>query len=107
MNIVTMRVGLAILLVLGSATTEVASQTVPLKQLMRQKLVQSEKLLEAVVTSNWAEQSSAFMEAAHDLVDAADRRDQEATPVAYLSLTLSCVRCHQYVARARIAQAAR
>ena len=134
MNIVTMRVGLAILLVLGSATTEVASQTVPLKQLMRQKLVQSEKLLEAVVTSNWAElarrsrtleeltnepawmalktpeyvrQSSAFMEAAHDLMDAADRRDQEATPVAYLSLTLSCVRCHQYVARARIAQAAR
>jgi hypothetical protein len=133
MNIVTTRVVLAMLLVLGSATTEVASQTVPLKQLMRQKLVQSEKLLEAVVTSNWAElarrsrtleeltnepawmalktpeyvrQSSAFMEAAHDLADAADRRDQEATPVAYLSLTLSCVRCHQYVARARIARTA-
>lgn len=131
MNSVTTRVGLVILLVLGSVTTEVASQTVRLKQVMREKLAQSEKLLEAVVTSNWAElarrsqtleeltndpawmalktpeyvrQSSAFAQAAHDLLEAAGRRDQEAAPLAYLSLTLSCVRCHQYIARARIAR---
>ncbi len=129
MNSKTARVGLVILFTLAVGTTEVASQTVQLKRLMRQKLEVSEKLLESVVTSNWAElvrrsraleeltndpawavlktpeygrQSSAFVQAAHDLVEAAERRDQEATPLAYLSLTLSCVRCHQYVARARV-----
>jgi hypothetical protein len=126
----TTRVGLVILLVIGLGTTEMSSQTVQLKRLMRQKLEQSEKLLEAVVTSNWEElvrrsrtleeltndpawlvlktpeygrQSSAFVQAARDLVEAAERRDQQAAPLAYLTLTLSCVKCHQYVARARVA----
>jgi hypothetical protein len=134
MNSVITRVGLVSLLVLGLETTEMASQIAQLRQVMRQKLAESEKLLEAVVTSNWAElarrsralekltnetawlalktpeyerQSSVFLQAARDLVEAAERRDQEATPVAYFSLTFSCVRCHQYVARARIAGAAR
>ena len=132
MSSVTTRAGLVSLLVLGLGVTEMASQTVQLKQVMHQKLAESEKLLGALVTSNWPElgrrgraleeltnapawqalktpeyvrQSAAFVQAARDLVDAADRRDQEAAPVAYLSLTLSCVRCHQYVARMRIAGA--
>ncbi len=52
---ITTRVGLVILLVIGLGTTEMSSQTVQLKRLMRQKLEQSEKLLEAVVASNWEE----------------------------------------------------
>ena len=107
-----------------------SAQTTALNRVMRQKLETSQGLLAAVVTSNWADlerrsealiritndpawavlntpeyarQSQAFLHAAHDLVEAAKRRDLDAAPLAYTSLTLSCVQCHRYVARARIA----
>jgi hypothetical protein len=129
---VARRATLVSLLVLGLGVTETASQTVQLRLVMQQKLAESEKLLGALVTSQWAElarasraleeltnapawqalktpeyvrQSAAFVQTARDLSEAADRRDQEAAPVAYLSLTLSCVKCHQYVARMRMAGA--
>ena len=97
---------------------------------MRNKLADAQGVLAAVVTSNWAElerrskalaaatddpawqvlktpeytrQSEAFVRAANDLVDAAARRDQEGAPLAYVALTMRCVQCHRYVARARIA----
>jgi hypothetical protein len=107
-----------------------SAQTTALNRLMRQKLEQSQGMLAAVVTSNWADlerrsealiritndpawmvlnspeyarQSQAFLRATQDLIDAAKRRDLDAAPPAYVSLTLSCVQCHRYVARARIA----
>jgi cytochrome c556 len=107
-----------------------SAQTTALGRLMRQKLELSQGILAAVVTSNWTElerrsqalaqvtndpawtvlrtpeyskQSQAFLRAAQDLLAAAKRRDLDATPLAYVSLTLSCVQCHRYVARARIA----
>jgi hypothetical protein len=107
-----------------------SAQTTALNRVMRQKLEQSQGMLAAVVTSNWADlerrsealiritndpawmvlnapeyarQSQAFVRASQDLVDAAKRRDLDAAPLAYASLTLSCVQCHRYVARARIA----
>ena len=106
------------------------AQTVALNRVMRQKLADAQGVLAGVVTSNWAElerrskalasatndpawlvlktpeysqQSEAFVRAANDLVDAAARRDQEAAPLAYVALTMRCVQCHRYVARARIA----
>jgi hypothetical protein len=130
MDHVMARIGLVLLLVLGMGVTEMSSQSVRLKQVMRQKLTTSEKLLEAVVTSNWAElasrgralerlttdpawtvlqfpeygrHSATFVRATQDLIEAADKHDAEAMPLAYVSLTLSCVRCHQYVARTRLA----
>ena len=54
-------------------------------------------------TPEYGRQSSAFVQAASELVEAAERRDQQAAPLAYVTLTLSCVKCHQYVARARVA----
>jgi hypothetical protein len=99
---------------------------------MRQKLVDAQGVLSAVVTSNWKElerssralakatedpawlvlrtpeytkQSEAFVFAVNELVDAASRRDAEATPLAYAALTMRCVQCHRYVARARLADA--
>jgi hypothetical protein len=114
-----------------SLTVAISSaQTTALDRLMRQKLEQSQAILAAVVTSNWADlerrsealvritndpawmvlktpeytkQSQGFLRAAQDLVDAAKRRDLDEAPRAYVSLTLSCVQCHRYVARARIA----
>ena len=115
---------------LASAT--VWTQTVALKRLMQQKLEHSQGILAAVVMSNWGEmerhsaavlqvtrepawmamntpeysrQSQAFVRAAEDLLDAARRRDLDAAPLAYVSMTLSCVQCHRYVARTRIAGA--
>jgi hypothetical protein len=112
------------------AVSTSSSQTTALNRVMRQKLEQSQGMLAAVVTSNWpdlerrsealiritndpawmvlnspeyARQSQAFLRAAQDLVDAAKRRDLDAAPLAYVALTLSCVQCHRYVARARIA----
>ena len=106
------------------------AQTTALNRVMRNKLSDAQGVLAAVVTSNWAElerrskalaaatddpawlvlktaeytrQSEAFVRAVNDLVDAAARRDQEAAPLAYVALTMRCVQCHRYVARARIA----
>jgi hypothetical protein len=111
---------------------DLQAQTVALNRVMRQKLVDAQAVLAAVVTDNWREldrgsralikatedpawmvlqspeytkQSQAFVFAVNDLVDVAARRDAEAAPLAYAALTMRCVQCHRYVARARIAGA--
>jgi hypothetical protein len=113
-----------------SISANSSAQTTALDRVMRQKLDQSQGILAAIVTSDWvtlerrsvalvqltkdpawgvlktpeyAKQSQVFLRAAEDLVDAAKRRDGDAAPLAYVSLTLSCVQCHRYVARSRIA----
>ena len=115
--------GAAVSVTTGVAAALVLSaQTSALDRLMRQKLDHSQALLAAVVTSNWgdlqrhsqalialtgdpawivmktpeyATQSEAFIRAARDLVDAANRRDLNEAPVAYMSMTLRCVQCHR------------
>ena len=98
---------------------------------MREKLGHAQKLLEAVVTSDWvslethsqalerltedprwavlkypeyARHSTAFVRAIQDLHRAAAQRDLDKTPQAYVAVTLTCVACHRYLARARIAR---
>jgi hypothetical protein len=124
---------LAILLTVCVAA-HARAQTTALDRVMRQKLVDAQGVLAAVVTSNWTElnrrsralskatedpawlvlrtpeyakQSEAFIRAIDDLVDAAARRDQDAAPLAYMAVTVRCVQCHRYVSRARIASAGR
>ncbi|MEQ1896456.1 MAG: hypothetical protein ABL971_03600 [Vicinamibacterales bacterium] len=107
-----------------------SGQTPALKALMREKLSHSQQLLDAVVTSRWvqleahavalrkltgrpawmvlqspeyARQTAIFTRALDDLVEAARRKDLEATPVAYTAMTMSCVQCHRQVARMRMA----
>ena len=102
-----------------------------LKDVMREKLEQTQKILAAVVTSDWASlethsrqlerltqdprwtglkyaeygrYSSAFVRAVQDLRLAAAQRDLEKTPKAYVAVTLQCVECHRYLARSRIAK---
>ena len=121
--------GVAFTISVGASTS--SAQTTALDRVMRLKLEQSQGILAAVVTSNWTElerrsealvrltndpawgvlktpeyakQSQAFQRAAQNLIDAAKRRDLDATPAAYAAMTLSCVQCHRYVARARIAK---
>jgi hypothetical protein len=106
-------------------------QGTALDRVMRQKLQHAQKILEAVVTSDWTSlemssrdlerlidepgwtvlrypeyhtQSAAFVRAIRALHTAAAQRDLEATPRAYVDLTMQCVECHRYLARARIAR---
>jgi hypothetical protein len=108
-----------------------ASQGPGLNRVMREKLNHTQRILEAVVTSDWAsletnsrelEQltndprwmvlkypeyarySTAFVQAVQDLRRAAAQRDLEKTPQAYVAVTLKCVECHRYLARARLAK---
>ena len=121
-------VGLLLALAGGLASSAQARQ---LSQVMRVKLDYSKDVLEALVTSNWQQldrasrdlaetsqspawqaltmpeyvrHTTAFLRATDDLIDAAARRDLEAASLGYVSLTTSCVSCHRYVARARIAR---
>jgi hypothetical protein len=107
-----------------------AAQTIGLNRVMRAKLEHSQQILGDVVTSNWSglerhsqelgraaqdpawavlttpeyvRHTAAFLRASEDLLEAARQRDSEAAPLAYVSLTMSCVQCHRYIARRRIA----
>ena len=118
----------AILLVAVSGGAA-SSQTVRLNQVMRNKLEHSQKILEAVVTSNWqlldaetkalaqvtrdpawsvlqfpeyVRQSAAFLRATDDLAEAARLRDLEGASLGFVALSTSCVSCHRYMARSRI-----
>jgi hypothetical protein len=124
------RTGLVAVVVVALGMTEVSSQSPQLGRVMRAKLQQSQGLLAALVTGDWADlerrsqelealtrdpawavmnapefsrQATTFLRATEDLIDAARRRDPEGAPLAYVSLTLACVRCHQTVARSRLA----
>jgi hypothetical protein len=114
--------------VLGMMTSP--SQAPEVKTIMREKLVHTQKILEAVVTSDWvgleaqsraleqltndprwmvlkypeyARHSASFVRAVQALHTAAAQRDLEKTPNEYVAVTLQCVECHRYLARARIA----
>jgi len=125
-----MRKALLMLVMLTTVATLAASpgQGPDLARLMREKLDRAEKILEAMVTSDWAtldtqsreleqltsdprwmvlkypeyaRHSSAFVRAVQDLRRASAQRDLEKVPRAYNAMTLQCVECHRYVARAR------
>jgi alkylhydroperoxidase family enzyme len=122
----------AVLLVCALVSVSAVSTQGPgLNRVMRKKLTTSQKILEAVVTSNWisleaqskdlealtndpgwmvlkapeyAQQSATFRQAVRALREAAVQRDLEATPQAYIAVTLGCVQCHRYLARNRLAR---
>jgi hypothetical protein len=127
MNItITLPAAVLLVALTGGAAS---SQTVGLNQVMRSKLEHSQKILEAVVTSNWqlldaetkaltqvtrdpawsvlqfpeyARQSAAFVRAVDDLTEAARLRDLEGASLGFVALSTSCVSCHRYMARSRI-----
>jgi hypothetical protein len=127
-----MRNLLKLLVTAGAVATLGAApvQSPAVGSVMREKLQNTQKILEAVVTSNWtvldvqtralerltedprwmvlkypeyAKYSTAFKDALRDLRAAAVARDLDKTPQAYTTMTLKCVECHRYLARARIA----
>ncbi len=128
------RLVVAALVLAATAATASSAQAPRVKQVMRAKLDHSQRILEAVVTSNWTlldresremglvirdpawqsmvmpefiRYSEAFVRATEDLTEAAKTRDLERASLGLVSLTTSCVNCHRYLARARIASGAR
>ena len=112
-------------------STSASSQGPGLSRVMREKLDHSKAILGAVVTSDWAaldresralaraardpawlsltspeylKQSDAFERALKDMAEASAKRDLEAASKAEVALTISCVECHRYVARQRVAR---
>lgn len=106
-------------------------QTVATGRVMREKLMHSQRILEAILTSNfdllerestalskateapgwfvlegpeYQRQSAAFLRATRDLVEAAKERDLDAAANHYTTLTMTCYQCHRYMKNARIAR---
>lgn len=121
---------LVVLVVIIAGGSSSSAQTPRLSKVMRAKLDHAQRILEAVVTSNWQQldresrelvrvtqdpawtvlkmpeygrYSAAFLRATDDLIEAAKLRDLEAASLGFISLSTSCVSCHRYIARARIA----
>ena len=107
------------------------AQTPSLNRVMREKLDHSKAILGAVVTSDWRtmdresralalavrdpawialiapeylKQSDAFQTALQQLIEASARKDLDQAAKAEVALTMSCVDCHRYVTRRRIAK---
>ena len=120
---------LAVCLLAAAASTSFA-QTPATGRVMREKLVHTQKILEAIMTSNFSvleqesaaleqatrspgwdvlkspeyrRQSEAFLRATQALQEAAKSRDLDAAALRYASMTLSCFDCHRYVKNARVA----
>jgi len=116
-------------LLVGSVAA-VPAQTPETGRLMRDKLTHSQKILEAIMTSDFASlqresaamvrvtelpawsvlknpeylrQSAAFVRANQDLQDAAKARDLDAATLDYMTLTLTCFQCHKHIKGKRIA----
>jgi cytochrome c556 len=116
------------LVLLGSGLD---GQTVATGRVMREKLMHSQRILEAILTSNfdllerestalskateapgwfvlegpeYQRQSAAFLRATRDLVEAAKERDLDAAANHYTTLTMTCYQCHRYMKNARIAR---
>lgn len=107
-----------------------SAQTPSTGRLMRDKLTHTNKILEAILTSDYESldresaalvratelpawsvlkspeylrQSAAFVSAIQDLRDAAKARDLDTAALQYMSLSLTCFQCHKHIKGARIA----
>jgi cytochrome c556 len=105
-------------------------QTPATARVMREKLGHSQKILEAILTSNFAlldresaalakvteapawtvlkgpeymKQSEVFLKTLRELRDAAKERDLDAAVQRYNALTTSCFACHRYMKDKRLA----
>ena len=132
MRVVTCRLMLVLLIVGALAGRAPRLQTVQLRRVMQTKLAHAQRILGDVVTNDWLglQTDAAALQSGcagippgqcwcHPGTSGKPPRScmqpktsstpqnvatWKATPLAYVSLTLSCVQCHRYVARMRIAK---
>jgi hypothetical protein len=63
----------------------------------RLKLLSHEATWQVIQTAEYRQQSEEFRRAADELMTAAKSRNIDGVALAYVGLTLNCVRCHKYV----------
>ena len=107
-----------------------SAQTARTGRLMREKLQHSQRILQAVTTSDWGmlqretqaltavtksptwtelmtpqfrPYAAGFQKALAELTNAAERRDYDAAGSSYVALTSACLACHKHVMNSRIA----
>ena len=121
---------LLVILFLAFSGPDAPAQTGSTRNVMREKLVHSEKILEAIMTSDlkgleehsmaivsltktegWAvlksaeyqRQSAAFVRALDELVAAARQRNLDVATIQYMAMTMTCYECHRHLKNTRIA----
>jgi hypothetical protein len=98
------RLSLAILLIAITSGALLSAQTTPMKPVMRAKLDHSQRILEAVVTSNWQlldHESRAMALVVRDPAWASMVMPE------FVRHSEAFLRCHRYLARARIVRLVR
>ena len=123
-----------LLVVFAAMTAGSAAQLPRLSDLMRRKLEHAQHLLEAVVlqrpiaveryahellllseastwspmpTTEYLSYAADFQEAARGLKEAAQERDLDAIPAAYMEVVTNCIQCHTHVKGAQRAVGSR
>ncbi len=123
---------LAIVLMIGAAAVVQVStaQTRPVGEFMRAKLKHSQKILEGLTVENfesiaagaheisllsqaanwqvietedYVQQSNEFRRSADALEAAAKKRNLDGAALAYVDMTMKCIKCHKYVRGIRMA----
>jgi hypothetical protein len=124
-------IGLTLLLVLGAADPSATQQGSPVSQLMAAKLQSSQKLLEGIAIADFGKiatnaekliqlsnteewmvlrtpryelHSNEFRRTAESLIQKAKNKSIDGVTLAFFEMTVSCVRCHQYVRELRDAR---
>ncbi len=92
-----------VLLCLLVAAGTASAQTPRTGLLMREKLGHTQKILEALTTSNQA-MLLTESDALARIAASAKRRDLDAAAANYSTLTLSCYQCHSHLKDTRIAR---
>ena len=119
---------IGVLVLTGSVAS---AQTARTGRLMREKLQHSQRILQAVTTSDWGllqretqaltaitktptwmelmtpelrPYAGGFQKALEELSKAADRHDYDTAGLSYSALTSACFACHKHVMNSRIAQ---
>jgi PEGA domain-containing protein len=127
-----LRMSTAVLAVLAWAASA-SPQTTATRHVMKDKLVHTQRMLEALMTSDlrlleteseslahvteqpgwmvlttpeYIRYSSAFLNATSDVVAAAKDHDLDAAAVHFTAMTMACYQCHRYLKNARIAEVA-
>jgi hypothetical protein len=120
-----------IVAVLALSASGAGAQTVRTGRVMRDKLQHSQRILQALTTSDWASlqretqalsavtrsptwaeiitpelrpYAGGFQKALAELAKAAERRDYDAAGASYTTLTSACFACHKHVMSSRIAE---
>ena len=120
----------AVVLLVALSGAAGSGQTPGTARVMREKLGHSQKILEAILTSNFSlldresaalakvtetpawtvlkgpeymKQSEAFLKALRELSDATKERDLDAAVQRYNALTTTCFACHRFMKDRRLA----